>query len=65
MSLGIALTRFKVFSFKKALVSTNWRVILGSVVGFLIISFSSYLDLSGGIFIQLLFMPSAILNYLD
>ena len=34
MSLGISLTRFKVFSFKKALISSIGRVILGPLVGF-------------------------------
>jgi predicted permease len=34
MSLGIALTRFKVFSFKKALISSIGRVILGPIIGF-------------------------------
>ena len=38
MSLGIALTRFKVFSFKKALISSIGRVILGPIVGLLIIT---------------------------
>ena len=32
MSLGIALTRFKVFSFKKALISSIGRVIVGPIV---------------------------------
>jgi predicted permease len=64
MSLGIALTRFKVFSFKKALVSSIGRVILGPVVGFLIIR---YFDLSGfaaGVLLIQCSMPSAVLNYL-
>ena len=64
MSLGIALTRFKVFSFKKALISSIGRVILGPIVGFLIIS---YFDLSGfaaGVLLIQCSMPSAVLNYL-
>jgi Predicted permeases len=36
MSLGIALTRLKVFSFNKALVSSIARVILGPVVGLIL-----------------------------
>ena len=64
MSLGIALTRFKVFSFKKALISSTGRVILGPIVGFLIIK---YFDLSGfaaGALLIQCSMPSAVLNYL-
>ncbi len=37
MSLGIALTRFKVFSFKSALISSIARVIIGPIIGFAII----------------------------
>ena len=64
MSLGIALTRFKVFSFKKAIISSIGRVIIGPIVGFLIIK---YFDLSGfpaGVLLIQCSMPSAVLNYL-
>jgi len=64
MSLGIALTRFKVFSFKKAFISSIGRVILGPIVGFLIIR---YFDLSGfaaGALLIQCSMPSAVLTYL-
>ena len=37
MSLGIALTRLKVFSFNKALISSIAKVFLGPLVGILII----------------------------
>ena len=39
MSLGIALTRLKVFSLKKSFISSIARVILGPIVGYLLISF--------------------------
>ncbi|MDC3173822.1 AEC family transporter [Candidatus Pelagibacter sp.] len=64
MSLGIALTRFRVFSFKKALICSIGRVILGPLIGFLIIR---YFDLSGfaaGVLLIQCSMPSAVLNYL-
>ena len=64
MSLGIALTRFRVFSFKKALICSFGRVILGPLIGFLIIR---YFDLSGfaaGVLLIQCSMPSAVLNYL-
>ena len=63
MSLGIALTRFKVFSFKKALISSIGRVVLGPIVALLI----RYFDLSGfaaGVLLIQCSMPSAVLNYL-
>ena len=64
MSLRIALTRFKVFSFKKALISSIVRVVLGPIVALLIIR---YFDLSGfaaGVLLIQCSMPSAVLNYL-
>ena len=64
MSLGIALTRFKVFSFNKALISSIARVVFGPIVGLLIIR---YFDLSGfaaGVLLIQCSMPSAVLNYL-
>ena len=64
MSLGIALTRLKVFSFSNALISSIARVIIGPIIGFFIIK---YFDLSGfaaGVLLIQCSMPSAILNYL-
>ena len=39
MSLGIALTRLKIFSLNKALVSSLTRTIIGPIIGFALISF--------------------------
>jgi predicted permease len=64
MSLGIALTRFKVFSFKKALISSIARVILGPSVGFLIIRYVDLSGLAAGVLLIQCSMPSAVLNYL-
>ena len=64
MSLGIALTRLKIFSFNKALISSIARVFLGPIIGFYIIK---YFDLSGyaaGVFLIQCAMPSAVLTYL-
>ena len=64
MSLGIALTRLKVFSLTNALISTFARMILGPIIGLLIIF---YFDLSGfaaGVLLIQCSMPSAVLNYL-
>ena len=64
MSLGIALTRFKVFSFKKALVSSIGRVIAGPIVGFLLIRYFNLTGFAAGVLLIQCSMPSAVLNYL-
>jgi len=64
MSLGIALTRFKVFSFKKALVCSIGRVIFGPVIGFLLISYFGLSGFAAGVLLIQCSMPSAVLNYL-
>ena len=64
MSLGIALTRLKVFSFNKALISSLARVLIGPVIGFCIIKFFNLSGLAAGVLLIQCSMPSAILNYL-
>ena len=64
MSLGIALTRFKVFSFKKALVCSIGRVIFGPIIGFLLIIYFNLSGFAAGVLLIQCSMPSAVLNYL-
>ena len=64
MSLGIALTRLKVFSFNNALVSSIARVIIGPIIGFAIIRFFSLSGIAAGVLLIQCSMPSAVLNYL-
>ena len=64
MSLGISLTRFKVFSFRKALISSIGRVILGPLVGFLLIRYFNLEGFAAGVLLIQCSMPSAVLNYL-
>ena len=64
MSLGIALTRFKIFSFKKAFISSIGRVILGPIIGFLIIKYFNLSGFAAGVLLIQCSMPSAVLNYL-
>ena len=64
MSLGIALTRLKVFSFNKALVSSIARVIIGPIIGFAIIRFFNLSGIAAGVLLIQCSMPSAVLNYL-
>ena len=64
MSLGIALTRLKVFSFNNALISSIARVLIGPIIGFLIIKFFNLTGVAAGVLLIQCSMPSAILNYL-
>jgi malate permease and related proteins len=64
MSLGIALTRFKVFSFKKAFISSVGRVILGPIIAFSIIKYFNLSGFAAGVLLIQCSMPSAVLNYL-
>ena len=64
MSLGIALTRLKVFSFNKALVCSFGRVILGPIIGFGVIKIFNLNGFAAGVLLIQCSMPSAVLNYL-
>ena len=64
MSLGIALTRLKVFSLKKAMISSIGRVILGPIIGYLLIIYYNLEGFAAGVLLIQCSMPSAILNYL-
>ena len=64
MSLGIALTKLKVKSWRDAIILGLVRVILGPIVGY---AFIRYFNLSGfaaGVLLIQSSMPSAILTYL-
>ena len=64
MSLGIALTRLKVFSLNKALVCSVGRVILGPIIGFGVIKIFNLNGFAAGVLLIQCSMPSAVLNYL-
>jgi len=64
MSLGIALTRLKVFSFNKALICSVGRVILGPIIGFGVIKIFNLNGFAAGVLLIQCSMPSAVLNYL-
>ena len=64
MSLGIALTQMKVFSFKDAVITSTGRVSLGPVIGFIIIKIFGLSGISAGVVLIQSSMPSAILCYL-
>ena len=64
MSLGIALTRLKVFSFTKALISSIGRVVLGPLIGILLIFYFELKGFAAGALLIQCSMPSAVLTYL-
>ncbi len=64
MSLGIALTRLKVFSFNKAFISSIARVLLGPIIGFCIIKYFNLSGFAAGVLLIQCAMPSAVLTYL-
>ena len=64
MSLGIALTRLKVFSLTKALVSSFVRMFVGPIIGLLLIFYFNLSGFAAGVLLIQCSMPSAVLNYL-
>ena len=64
MSLGIALTKLKVFSLKNAIISSFARLILGPLVGLGLIYFFDLEGVPAGVLFIQCSMPSAILTYL-
>ena len=64
MSLGIALTRLKVFSLNKAIFSSISRMIIGPIIGFSLIYYFNLSGFAAGVLLIQCSMPSAVLNYL-
>ena len=64
MSLGIALTKLKIFSFKKSLISSFARVLIGPIIGFVIIYYFNLTGFAAGVLLIQCSMPSAILTFL-
>ncbi len=64
MSLGIALSKLKVFLFKETLIYSITRVILGPIVGFGFVRFFNLSGVEAGVMFIQASMPSAVLTYL-
>tara|TARA_B100000073_G_scaffold88605_1_gene69477 strand:+ start:1467 stop:2366 length:900 start_codon:yes stop_codon:yes gene_type:complete len=64
MSLGIALTQMKVFSFKDAIITSIGRVIIGPIIGLIVIKIFNLSGFPAGVLLIQSSMPSAILCYL-
>ena len=64
MSLGVALTKLKVFSLTHTIISSFARLILGPIVGLITIFFYDLKGYAAGVLFIQCSMPSAILTYL-
>jgi len=64
MSLGIALTRLKVFSLNKAIISSCVRMLIGPFIGLGLIYYFNLSGFAAGVLLIQCSMPSAVLNYL-
>ncbi len=64
MSLGVALSKLKVFEFKESLTYSIIRVIVGPIVGFGFVNFFNLSGVEAGVMFIQASMPSAILTYL-
>jgi len=64
MSLGVALSKLKVFSLKETLTYSTSRVLLGPMVGFAFVEFFDLTGVEAGVMFIQASMPSAILTYL-
>ena len=64
ISLGVALTKLKVFSFKISAISSIGRVIIGPIIGFILIKIFNLTGFAAGVLLIQSSMPSAILTYL-
>ena len=64
MSLGIALTRLKIFSLNNAVISSITRMFIGPLIGIGLIWFFDLEGFAAGVLLIQCSMPSAVLNYL-
>ena len=64
MSLGVALSKLKVFLFKETLIYSLIRVLVGPVVGFGFVNFFNLTGIEAGVMFIQASMPSAVLTYL-
>ena len=64
MSLGIALSRFKVISWTHASILGAVRVLIGPFIGFVLIKYLKLDGFAAGVLLIQSSMPSAVLTYL-
>ena len=64
MSLGVALSKLKVFSVKETIIYSFIRVILGPIVGLFFVKFFNLSGIEAGVMFIQASMPSAVLTFL-
>ena len=64
MSLGIALSKLKVFSLKETFTYSLVRIVIGPIVGFWFVKFFNLSGVEAGVMFIQASMPSAVLTYL-
>ncbi|HIO51983.1 MAG TPA: AEC family transporter [Pelagibacteraceae bacterium] len=64
MSLGIALSNLKIFSFKESLIFSLTRIIIGPLIGFGFIKLFNLSGIEAGVMFIQTSMPAAVLTYL-
>ena len=64
MSLGVALSKLKVFSFRETLTYSLTRVLIGPLVGFAFVKAFNLSGVEAGVMFIQASMPSAVLTYL-
>ncbi len=64
MSLGIALSKLKVFYFRETLIYSLTRVLIGPIVGFGFVEFFNLSGVEAGVMFIQASMPSAVLTFL-
>ena len=64
MSLGIALSKLKIFSFSESLILSLIRIIVGPLIGFVFVKMFNLTGVEAGVMFIQTSMPSAVLTYL-
>ena len=64
VSLGVALSKLKVFSFKETLIYSLIRILVGPVIGLAFVKYFNLTGVEAGVMFIQASMPSAVLTYL-
>ena len=64
MSLGVALSKLKVFSLKETIIYSFIRIVLGPIVGLFFVKFFNLSGVEAGVMFIQASMPSAVLTFL-
>ena len=64
VSLGVALSKLKVFSFRETLIYSLIRVLVGPIIGFAFVKYFNLTGVEAGVMFIQASMPSAVLTYL-